>query len=87
MSADVLGKAPPAPECAADELVLLLLGEQARRHWATLTSDRYNWRGAHIASWSVPVACCIKCRGEQVGCDGLSARGTTHRQCFPEAWS
>ena len=73
----------PAAECEADETVLLLLGDTAKEHWR---QDRYDWRLAHIASWSVPVACCIKCRGEEVGSASLAYQGTTHRTCWPEAW-
>ena len=73
----------PTPECPADAVILLLLGDRADLHWG---AERYNWHGAQIASWSVPVAACVRCRGEQVGCGGLTERGTTHRKCYPEAW-
>jgi hypothetical protein len=73
----------PQPECPEDETILFLLGESVDRYWAT--RERYNWRGAQIASWSVPVACCVRCRGEEVGTGGLQFWGTTHRQCWPEA--
>lgn len=78
-----LERPAPAPECDADVTALLLLGDAATLHW---TGDRYDWRSAHIASWSVPVACCIKCRGHEVGSGGLSCTHTTHRGCWPEAW-
>lgn len=71
----------PAPECDADELVLLLLGARAPQFWGP---SGYDWRSAHAASWSVPVASCVRCRGEQYGCLGLRLRGTTHSACYPE---
>lgn len=76
--------APPAAECAEDEQILLLLGSSSHRF--RIGPDYFDWRAAQIASWSVPVACCIKCRGEERGCGGLSERGTTHSKCWPEAW-
>ncbi len=74
----------PVPECPEDFQILLLLGDSRHGYWATPT--RYDWRAAQIASWSVPVASCVKCRGQQVGCGGLTGRQTTHRACFPEAY-
>jgi hypothetical protein len=74
----------PEPECPADEMILLLLGERA--HFYRSTTGRYDWRAAQLASWPVPVACCVRCRGEEVGCGGLQCRHTIHSQCFPEAW-
>jgi hypothetical protein len=49
-------------------------------------SDCYGWRAAQIASWSVPIACCIKCRRDERACGGLTCRHTTHRECWPEAF-
>ncbi|HEU4582677.1 MAG TPA: hypothetical protein VFS67_30680 [Polyangiaceae bacterium] len=77
----------PPPEQPSDELVLLLLGDEAGAHWSSPHAHAtYNWRGAHIASWSVPVASCVRCRGPHVGGWGLQTRGTTHQQCFPEMY-
>lgn len=74
---------PPEPECEADGQILLLLGERAWLHWGL---DVYDWRAAQIASWSVPIACCVKCNGDEYASGGLTCRHTTHRQCWPEAW-
>lgn len=75
--------APPPPECKADEQILLLLGQSAYRYW--IAPDNFDWRSAQIASWGVPVACCARCRGEELDSGGLQCRGTTHSQCHPEA--
>lgn len=75
---------PPAPEGEADEFALLLLGDRASRYWAT--PERYDWRAAHIASWDIPVACCIKCRRGECASGGLTCRHTTHRHCWPAAF-
>ncbi len=77
----------PEPECPEDEQILLRLGDKALNYWTSPRGPaRYDWRAAQIASWSVPVASCVKCRGEQVGGAGLVQRHTTHRGCFPEAY-
>lgn len=72
----------------AEQQIAFLLGETHEQieQRGTGGSDCYGWRAAQIASWSVPVACCIKCRADEYGSGGLTCRHTTHRQCWPEAF-
>lgn len=74
-----------------DEEIAFLLGltvEECAHHLtpAGWGEDCRGWRAAQIASGVVPVACCVRCRGEEVRTGGLHDRGTTHRQCWPEAF-
>ena len=73
----------PAPECPADEQILLLLGERAAFFWI---GKRFDWRAAQLTSWEIPVACCVRCREPVTASGGLTCRHTTHSACFPEAW-
>ena len=67
----------------AEQQIALLLG------WTPedITRGAHGgWRAAQIASWRVPVACCVRCHGPDIACAGLAERGTTHRVCWPEAF-
>lgn len=55
----------PEPECPADLEILeglaLLDPMRASRYWYA-RQDRYDWRAAQLASWTVPIGSCSRCR-------------------------
>jgi hypothetical protein len=79
-------------EYGEEELMIaFLLGRTTEECAAFLSpagwgQDCRGWRAAQIASWDVPVACCIRCRRNEYGGAGLTYCHTTHRGCWPEAF-
>lgn len=73
---------------AVEREIAFLIGESPEQIDASDNNGAYGpWRSAQIRSWSVPVACCSRCRREEVASGGLTERGTTHSKCWPEAWA